>query len=129
MSPFDREIAETVLRLGLFIDGGLGNLKRYIAEEQVTVVAQFMNDSLELSLQPSIGVWEHHMGKRIAGGVYFEIAAKYAEKVGGEIVQHANILQCQDGGGSDHLLASYPSMPLQWAKVCPGFRAVILGES
>ena len=66
---------------------------------------------------------EHHAGRRIAGAVMFEIAAKYAEKVNGTITHLANVGDCA-AEKVDHTLARYPLEHLDWARVCVGFRSV-----
>lgn len=134
--PLDITIAETILAVGMFTpSAGSNNLhwERLILEELVTVSVSLMADGeygkFLLNLSPSISSYDHHKDKRIAAGVYFEIAAKYAEKVGGEIYQTANISGCIENGSSTRKLASYPSTPMQWNKVCNGFREVILGPT
>ena len=100
---------------------------RRLIEEGTAVYADLTGgDELSLSIQPVISSYEHHFGKRLAVGVCFEIAAKYAEKVGGEIYQLSNIGLCKADGLDRHLLASYPSMPLQFSQICPGFKAELL---
>ena len=135
--PLDREIAATILYIGRFkptyfapSDQRIAQTwERLIPEEGVTVIASLAPDSLELTLTPAVSVYAHHFGKRIAAGVYFEIAAKYAEKVGGEIIQRSNVTGCKIEGSDGSLkLASYPSQPMMWERICPGFRAVILNE-
>lgn len=95
------------------------------------VTARLVPESnhLRLELSPSISQYMHHALHRVDGGVYFEIAAKYAEKVGGEIKQLSNVAGCTDSGVSEKLLASYPSQPLMWEQVCRGFQEAILGHS
>jgi hypothetical protein len=84
---------------------------------------------LRLELSPSVSQYAHHADKRVSSGVYFEIAAKYAEKVGGVITQLSNVSGCTEGGVSEHILAQYPEQPLRWEQVCPGFRETILGAA
>jgi hypothetical protein len=82
---------------------------------------------LELNISPAISVFAHHYGKRIAASVYFEIAARYAEKVGGEIVQRATVAGCKGVHAPPELvIARYPAMPMSFERICPGFRAVLL---
>lgn len=103
------------------------NWERVIPEEGTVVKASISDQSLELNLAPAISVYGHHFGKRIAASVYFEIAAKYAEKVGGEIVQRATVVGCKDREyGQQLVLARYPHMPMKWERVCRGFRTVLL---
>ena len=101
--------------------------ERVIAEEGTTVSCSISGDVLELRIAPAISVYIQHLGKRISASVYFEIAAKYAEKVGGEITQHATVTGCTIPGHRQQLpLGRYPSLPLSFDRVCAGFRAVFL---
>ncbi len=100
--------------------------ERAIPEEGTVVKAEIHQDVLSISISPAVSIYEHHHGKRITAGVYLEIAAKYAEKVGGEITQHATVPGCIDDGKKDRLLAQYPGMPLQFSQVCRGFQSVFL---
>lgn len=133
IAPLDPEIAVAVLALGLFTptDGLAGTWERSIAEEQTIVRAIMGSDfnALRLELSPSVSHYSHHAEKRIASGVYFEIAAKYAEKVNGTIKQLSNVVGCVEGGVAEHILAQYPDIPMLWERVCPGFRETILGTS
>jgi hypothetical protein len=133
ITPLDLDVAASVLGLGMFtpVEGMTTSWRRAILEEGTLVQALLVPESnvLRLELSPSISQYMHHADKRIAGGVYFEIAAKYAEKVGGRIVQLSNVSGCVEGGVAEHLLAHYPEMPMLWDKVCPGFRETILGSS
>ena len=131
------EIAATILTIGRFRPTYFApnqpdiamNWERLIEEEGVVVCAGIAGESLEVYLQPAVSTYIGHFGKRIAAGVYFEIAAKYAEKVNGEVLQRATVMGCRpDDLTQGLLLARYPSMPLQWDRICPGFRAVILGD-
>jgi hypothetical protein len=102
------------------------NWERVIDEEGTVVHAALRDGSLELNLAPAISVFSQHHGKRLAASVYFEIAAKYAEKVGGTIVQRATVVGCKMSGQPQELmLANYPAMPMSFDRVCPGFRAVL----
>lgn len=106
------------------------NWERVIAEEGTVVNASLSDDSLELNISPAISVFAHHHGKRIAASVYFEIAAKYAEKVGGEIIQRATVIGCKNGDHPQELVvARYPSLPMNFERICPGFQAVLLEGS
>jgi hypothetical protein len=106
------------------------NWERAIPEEGTVVNASISDQSLELNILPAISVFAHHHGKRIAASVYFEIAAKYAEKVGGEIIQRATVIGCKTGDHAQELLlAHYPVLPMNFEKICPGFREVLLEGS
>ncbi|HLF78121.1 MAG TPA: hypothetical protein VJB57_11605 [Dehalococcoidia bacterium] len=131
--PLDLEVAAAVLGVGMFtpVEGSTTAWRRAVLEEGTTVQAILVPESniLRLELSPSISQYMQHADKRIAGGVYFEIAAKYAEKVNGRIVQLSNVAGCVEGGVAEHLLAQYPDLPMLWDQVCPGFRETILGTS
>lgn len=120
-------MAEAVLRLGLFLPDDNGYWRRTIIEEGTTVTGQVIGEVLELTLLPSITVWEHHLQKRLAAGVYFEVAARVAEKCNAEIIQKSNIVGCRVGDG-DLVLGRYPSVPFTFSRVCLGFQEAIMGE-
>jgi hypothetical protein len=132
--PLDIETAVSVLGVGLFkpVYWSPGrpetavNWEREIDSEGTVVHAALRDGSLELNLAPAISVFSQHHGKRIAASVYFEIAAKYAEKVGGTIIQRATVVGCKPSGSPQELiLAEYPAMPMNFDRICPGFRAVL----
>jgi len=103
--------------------------ERAVPEEGATVSVHVVNDGIELSISPAISHYEHHMGKRLAAGIYFEIAARYAEKVNGTVIQRATVEGCTSGQTSKELLlATYPTMPLSFDRICDGFQVTILGE-
>jgi hypothetical protein len=135
--PLDPELARATLTIGQFQPVYYApdrpdlatRWERHVPEEDATVTAHVVNDGIELSISPAISHYDHHMGKRLAAGIYFEIAARYAEKVGGTVVQRATVEGCTSGQGSKELLlAAYPAMPLNFERVCNGFQASILGE-
>ena len=131
VTPLNPDVASAVLSVGMFapLEGISTTWRRPIPEEGTAVNAIFVpeSNSLRLELTPSVSQYAHHAEKRVASGVYFEIAAKYAEKVGGRITQLSNVSGCTEGGVSEHVLAHYPETPLLWEQVCPGFRETILG--
>jgi len=134
VQPLVPEIAVAILTVGQFKPNGILTAeglpiswRREIPEEGAAVMANIGNgEALELSIDPAISILAHHAGKRITAGVYFEIAAKYAEKVNGVVIQKATVASCVVDG-KELVLASYPEMPLSFARVCIGFRQVILG--
>ena len=135
--PLNPELLRATLTIGQFQPAHFGpestematRWERQIPEEGATVTVHVVNDGIEISISPAISHYEHHMGKRLAAGVYFEIAARYAEKVGGTVVQRATVEGCTTGPESKELLlASYPAMPLRFDRICDGFQAAILGE-
>jgi hypothetical protein len=136
--PLDRQLVVATLTIGQFKpvyyaaeDPSLAlRWERLVPQEAATVTAHIVQDGLELSISPAISLFDHHAGKRIAAGIYFEIAARYAEKVGGTVVQRATVAGCTAGEtSSELLLARYPSMPLSFERICRGFRETILGDS
>jgi hypothetical protein len=135
--PLDQKLAATILTIGQFIPASMSSTdlevprfwKREVPEEQATVTVALTGDCMEVSIAPSISTFDHHMGKRITAGIYFEIAARYAEKVGGEIIQRATVVGCKDSSQANGLLvARYPSMPMSFEHVCAGFQQVFLSD-
>ena len=127
--PLNRDLAIAVLTIGKFKKSDHGDRwVRELREEGTQVTATFGPDALELVIGPAISVPADHAMKRRAAGVYFEIACKYAEKVGGTIVQASNVQGCIENQEHTRILADYPSMPMDFSRVCNGFRAAILGE-
>jgi hypothetical protein len=133
--PLDPELAATILTIGQFVPASLtsddGEIPRFwkrdIPEEQATVNVSLTGGCFEISIAPSISNFDHHLGKRITAGVYFEISAKYAEKVGGEIIQRATVVGCKDTDqGTGLVIARYPSLPMSFERVCAGFQQVLL---
>ena len=134
VQPSIPDIARSILATGQFkpqpyaLDKPLSEVNgwtRLIEEEGVGVNVTIDKESVSISLSPAVSVYAGHHGKRRAAAVMLEIAARYAEKVDGEIVQHANVIGCTEDGSSRHL-ASYPSQPLQFDKVCNGWKAEFL---
>jgi hypothetical protein len=99
---------------------------RYVPEEEAFVKAVMRDGCLHLRLSPVIHHYEQHSRVRVTAGVSFELAAKYAEKVGGVITQHQNVSGCTAYESRRLVLAEYPALPLQWERVCAGFREVLL---
>jgi len=135
--PLDAELARATLTIGQFKPVYFApdqpdlavRWERAVPEEGAIVTVHVIKDALELSISPAISSFDHHAGKRIAAGIYFEIAARYAEKVGGIVIQRATVEGCTMGESTKELLlASYPSMPLSFDRICNGFRETILGE-
>jgi hypothetical protein len=134
--PLDLNLARAILTIGQFKPVYFApdnpdvamRWERAVPEEGTVVTVHVIKDALELSLSPAISAFDHHLGKRIAAGIYFEIAARYAEKVGGVVVQRATVEGCTMGETSKELLlASYPEMPLSFERICAGFQETILG--
>lgn len=135
--PIDRNIAASILTIGMFepvyfLPGRPDiavNWERLVPEEGCIVRASITSESLDLNISPAISSYGHHANKRITASLYFEIAAKYAEKVGGEIIQRATVVGCKHSyQPQDLVIGHYPSSPLSFTKVCPGFQAVLLGS-
>ena len=102
---------------------------RPVDEEGTLVTVSLSGGVFDLTISPSISSFDHHIGKRITASVYFEIGAKYAEKVSGEIVQRATVAGCKNSEGAGLIIARYPSMPLSFERVCHGFQSVLLPHS
>lgn len=135
VKPLNPEIARATLMIGQFKPvyfqpdqpDFATRWERAVPEEGSTVTVHVIAEGLELSISPAISDFGHHAGKRIAAGIYFEIAARYAEKVGGTVVQRATVAGCTRGEGTKELLlASYPAIPLSFDRICAGFREVFL---
>jgi hypothetical protein len=135
--PLDSELAATILTIGQFVPASIPSdglevprfWKRDIPEENATVNVSLTGGCFEISIAPSISNFDHHLGKRITAGVYFEISAKYAEKVGGEIIQRATVVGCKlSDQGTGLVIARYPSMPMSFERVCAGFQQVLLND-
>ncbi len=129
ITPCDPDIARTILLVGMFtpvFEGG-NEFGRSIPEEGTRVTATIQADALHLQINPTISMMSHHSDKRIAASVYFEIAARYAEKVDGTVTQLSNIGACIADGVSQKVLAQYPDHPLDWSRICVGFAEVLAG--
>jgi hypothetical protein len=125
--PLDPEIARTVLLVGLFTPQNDRTFQRMISEEGTSVTATINADHLSLAITPAVTQMAEHSHKRLAASVYFEIAARYSEKVDGKITQHSNIGQCIQDGVTEKVLAEYPEHPLDWQRICIGFAEVLAG--
>ena len=126
------EIAKAILITGQFICQDQAGLswKRELPEEQTAVIANLTGGEFALSIQPGVSTFAGHANKRLAAGVYFEISAKFAERVQGTITQYSNVGECKGPNGeTEHVLAIYPDLPLRFERCCLGFQAVFLGES
>jgi hypothetical protein len=133
--PLETSLAASILAIGQFSpkdacleEAGVPlTWQRYIEEEDSVVVVSLAGGVFDLSISPSINSFDQHLGKRITAGVYFEISARYAEKVGGEIVQRATVTGCKESAGAAGLvIARYPSMPMTFDRICHGFQSVLL---
>jgi hypothetical protein len=83
-----------------------------------------------LNVYPPVGSLADHSQQRLAGALMFKIAAFLAEDAGCEVLQEASVGHCLiERGKSSILVASYPTLPLRFDHVCPGFREVFLGGS
>lgn len=129
ISPLHAETAAALLLVGHFHAVG-NHYERDFPEEGTSVVAMLdeAGNRLHLSISPSVTVYGQHAEKRRAAGCYFEIAAKYGEKVGGTITQLSNVAGCSEGVNSREL-AHYPLEPMLFDRVCAGFRGLFLNGS
>jgi hypothetical protein len=102
---------------------------RHLPEEGTHVLAKLEGDHVVINLRPGIHSMLDHRTRRLAGAVAFEIAWRFAEKVNGELWQVATVSGCRVSEADSTLyLARFPEERFQWENVCPGFKAVILGE-
>lgn len=123
------ELAETILAIGLFKKLHDFEWYRELPEEGTTVNANLITDHLTLTISPAVSTFMGHLNKRHAAGVVFEIAAKYAERVQGTIIEHANVVGCKPSlEVSERLLAVYPDTHLDFLQLCPGWQATFMGE-
>jgi hypothetical protein len=97
---------------------------REILEEKCKVVARINPEDLSLSLDPAVSMYDQHHGKRRAASVFLEIAAKYAEKCDGKILQLSNVGLCIVDGIRVRELAQYPNQPLDFSLLCQGWQEV-----
>lgn len=116
-----------MLLIGMFTPQNETIYVRRIPEEGTSVTAMIQADSLSLAISPTVTSMAEHSHKRLAASVYFEIAARVAEKTDGKITQHSNIGQCVQDGVTQKVLAQYPQHPLDWQKICVGFAEVLAG--
>ena len=129
--PLDKETAIAILKVGQFEEQNSFTWMRNLPDEGTTVYATFGPSALELHINPAVSHYAQHLDKRVAASVYFEIAAKYAEKVGGTIIQRANVVGCLNSDytkPSERTLAQYPDVPMLWQNVCPGFQETLFGN-
>jgi hypothetical protein len=133
--PLDMSLAATILTVGQFTpragcaekNGIPLSWQRTIEEENAAVNVVLTDGLFDISISPAISTFDHHLGKRITAGVYFEISARYAEKVDGEILQRATVTGCSRYAGNRGLVvAHYPSMPMTYDRICRGFQSVLL---
>ena len=132
VEPLDPAIARVILLVGQFKPQGDPDSaiywRRDIPEEGCTVSVDIAGSAFRASISPSISSYYQHEGKRITAGVYFEICAKYAEKVDGTVTQKANVTGCSNGGVSSLVMAVYPHIPLTYERACHGFQELIMGH-
>ena len=132
VSPLVTEIAIPILTLGQFHETQSGTRwDRQVPDEGCNVWVQLLTGQgrMEIGLEPSINNWAGHHDKRNAAGIMFEIAARYAEKVGGTVEQTGiNVLECKDSPNiSKRFLGKYPEGRMEFSRCCPGFQEVFLG--
>jgi hypothetical protein len=128
IEPLMLPVAEAALEIGQFVRAG-SIWRRWVEEEQTAVEVRLEPDRLAISLSPAVTHLDGHAGKRVAASIMYEIAAKYAERAGGIIFQSGiNVTECRMEGSGTRLIAAYPDLRLDFGSLCPGFRAVFLGE-
>jgi hypothetical protein len=134
VSPLLPDIARVMLTIGGFVPLGDAataiTWRRDIFEENCAVTVTLEGGVFRAGISPSISSYPQHAGKRITAGVYFEICAKYAEKVDGTVTQKANVAGCKvgDEGVSSLIMAVYPGVPLTYERACRGFQELILSD-
>jgi hypothetical protein len=128
--PLLESIARDTLLTGGFEERETGRFRREVPTEEVAVYANFINRTyLEVGINPLITLLEHHAHKRTAAGIMFEISARYAEKVDGEVWQAGvNVPECQKDG-MRHLIAKYPEQRMDFNLVCMGWQGVFLATN
>lgn len=120
------DLLESLLKIGLFRLAG-GQWVRYLPDtESVAIKHNIAAGTIEMSISPTVGRYEQHAERRVAASVMFEMAAKIAERVEGEIWHIANVIGCRRSDGMTSPLAVYPDHPLLYENLCPGFREVFV---
>ena len=132
VEPLVPDIARVILTIGQFVPQGdpaaAVTWRREVPEEGCNVTVTLAGNEFQASITPSISHYAHHEGKRVTGGIYFEICVRYAEKVQGRITQKSNVTGCSEPGShfTEHVIAEYPANPMSWETICNGFQSVIL---
>lgn len=127
LSPVQRDIAEALLRIGLWEPlPGTDRWARQFGDEG-SVIASFEGATVVLSLSVSISNLEHHAMRRNAGAALFEIAARIAERCGSKVTQHSNVGQCVEDGASSRVLAE-PGHRMTFDNLCLGFKKTFMAE-
>jgi hypothetical protein len=92
------------------------------------VTARLDPQRIVLNVYPPVGSLADHSQQRLAGALMFKVAAFLAEDARCDVMQEASVGHCLiERGKSSILVASYPSLPLRFEHVCPGFRDAFLG--
>ena len=127
--PLNKELAEAQLTVGGWVLSPSGVYVRNFEDEHTSVSVRLTDDTMEISLSPPIHSFDGHTQKRNAAGAMYSLAAAYGEKSGATITQSGiNVPMCMSEGRQQRILAVYPGSPLDWEKLCPGFREAFLGE-
>jgi len=129
VAPLNKELAISQLTVGGWLLSPAGVFVRTFPGENTSVSVRLTEDTMEISLSPPVHNLEGHTQKRNAAGAMYSLAAAYAEKTGATITQTGiNVAVCMSEGKAQRILAVYPGSPLDWEKLCPGFREAFLGE-
>lgn len=129
MAPLNKELALAQLAVGGWVLSDTGVYVRAFAEEGTSVSVRLTEDTMEMSLTPPIHNLEGHMQKRNAAGAMYSLAVAYAEKSGAQITQSGiNVAACMSEGRQQRILAVYPGTPMDWDKLCHGFRSAFASE-
>lgn len=79
--------------------------------------------SVTLNIYPAVSSYEQHFLVREEAALLFKVASFLAEDGESDIVQEASVGQCLiERGKSNLVIASYPSHPLDFDAICPGFK-------
>lgn len=116
---------------GLFLPTSETSWERKLEDEGTSVTASIVEGRVSFSIYPSISMYAQHRDKRLAASVLFEVAARYAQHVNGEVVQRGLVGGCRPSGTAtgDVVIARYPHVHLEHAAICTGFQAVLQGRS
>lgn len=116
-----------ILRLAGFTGGERSAWIREL-DNGTWVTVRLDPQRIVLNVYPPVGSLADHSQQRLAAALMFKIAAYLAEDAGGDIVQEASVGHCLvERGKSSILIARYPTLPLRFEHVCPGFRDVFVG--
>jgi hypothetical protein len=136
VSPLLPDLAASLLAIGRFEpvyvppQGGIATHWHRILTPsnyvEVNLCAE--EDRLVIYIRPAISNYAGHAGKRDQAAMALELAARYAEKADGIVTQMANVDVCRGDGLTARVLAQYPSLPMQFDRLCLGLQALFVSE-